>query len=205
MSRRQSENNMDKLRIVVGEDDAVFAMFLKNSLERLGHQLTGQADNGTDLVALCDSTRPDLLITDFKLRGLNGLDAISLFAEQVDLPVILISSFHSDSIVQRALNSKVSAYLVKPIEVSDLAAAIPIVMERFREMKAARDENLRLTQALQDRKIIERAKGILMAHTQSSEAEAFNRLRRLARDRRQSLAEIANSIIISEEVMAAGS
>ncbi|PQO38522.1 ANTAR domain-containing response regulator [Blastopirellula marina] len=192
---------MKNFRIIFAEDDPVCATFLRRSLQHLGHDVIGETDTGEEVITLCRDRRPDLLLTDIQLRGLNGQQAAEAILDQQILPVILISSHHSETMVERARSNDISAYLVKPIELADLSTTIPIVMQRFQDMQTTKNENARLSQELQNRKLIERAKGILMKRSCLDESVAFNRIRKMARDRRVCLAEIANCIIVSEEAL----
>ena len=186
------------LRIAVAEDESVMQRYLQETLGVLGHQVS-MAGTGKDLIDKCKSEKPELVITDIRLPDMNGLDATSVVYQDAPVPIIVISAFHDADLVERAERDHVLAYLVKPIKQQDLEPAISIAMSRFQEFRGMREEADSLRQALEDRKIIERAKGLLMKRAGLDEPEAFRRLQKLARDKNQKLVEIAHMIVTAEE------
>ncbi|HEV3142625.1 MAG TPA: response regulator [Gemmataceae bacterium] len=186
------------LRIAVAEDEPVMQRYLQETLTVLGHQVN-VAGNGKDLIDRCKAEKPELVITDIRLPDMNGLDAASSVYQESPVPIIVISAFHDADLVERAERDHVLAYLVKPIKQQDLEPAISIAMSRFKEFSSMREEADTLRQALEDRKIIERAKGLLMKRANLDEPEAFRRLQKLARDKNQKLVEIAHMIVTAEE------
>ena len=159
------------------------------------------ACTGLELVKLCKETRPDLVITDIKMPDMDGIDAASEVYKDNPVPVILVSAYHDDELIQRAEADHVLAYLVKPIKQADLVPAIGLAMRRFEQFQALRKEAADLRQALEDRKLIERAKGILMKRGSLDEAVAFRNMQKLASDKNRKLVEIAKIIITAEEAM----
>jgi response regulator NasT len=168
----------------------------------LGHEVVGTAKTGRELVALCRDLAPDLVISDIKMPDLDGIEAAREIARQRDVPIILVSAFHDPELIERAETSNVLAYLVKPIERADLETSIAIARRRFEDLQAHKREAEDLRQALEDRKIIERAKGILMTKAGLSEPDAFRRLQKVASDKNRKLAEIARMIVTAEEALA---
>lgn len=152
-----------------------------------------------ELLELCQSTRPDLVITDIRMPDMDGIQASVQIARQQPLPVILVSAHHDADDIHRAEADHILAYLVKPIKQTDLEPAIAIALRRFEQFQALRKEAADLRQALDDRKVIERAKGIIMKKTGLEEAEAFKRLQKLASDRNKKLVEVAQMILTAEE------
>ncbi|MAG92135.1 MAG: response regulator [Planctomycetaceae bacterium] len=189
----------DSLRIAVAEDEADMRDFYSKMLVRLGHEVVGVAENGVELVALCHDTRPDLVLTDIEMPEMDGLTAVSEICAERSVPVILVTAHHQDSFVERARREHVLAYLVKPIKASDLSPAIALAMQRFEELQTLQKEADGLRQALDDRKLIERAKGILMMRAQIDEPTAFRRLQKLSNERNVKLIEIARNIIDAEK------
>jgi response regulator NasT len=187
------------LRIAVADDEADIRQYLEKTLPLLGHQVVAVARSGSDLVQKCRETRPDLVITDIKMPDLDGIDAASQIFRERPTPVILLSAFHDPELLERAEADHVLAYLVKPIKQADLQPAIGMVMRRFQQFQALHQEAASLRQALEDRKLIERAKGYLMKRAAVTEAEAFRRLQRLATDKRSKLVEIARWIMAVED------
>jgi response regulator NasT len=188
------------LRIAVAEDEPLTQKYLEETLTLLGHQVLCLVGTGRELVDRCKTLRPDLVITDIRLPGMDGLDAAQEIYTDEALPIIVISAFHDPELIARAERNHVIAYLVKPIKQQDLEPAIAIAMTRFGEFKAMRLEADNLRQTLEDRKLIERAKGLLMKRAGLNEPDAFRRLQKLARDKNRKLVEIAQMILAVEEV-----
>lgn len=189
------------LRIAVADDEADMRDYFQAVLARLGHNVVAVAQNGRELVELCRSTKPDLVITDIKMPELDGIDAAIQISLERPVPVILVSAFNDRDLVERAEMDHVMGYLVKPIKQTDLVPAIAIAVHRFEQFEALRQEANDLKQALADRKIIERAKGILMKKANLSEPDAFRRLQKLASDKNRKLVDIANMIVTAEEAL----
>jgi response regulator NasT len=157
------------------------------------------AQTGRELVEQCRSLRPDLVITDIKMPDMDGIEAAEAISQGEPIPVILVSAYHRPQLFERAKGDHILAYLVKPTKQADLEAAIAIAMQRFEQFQALRKEAADQRQALEDRKVIERAKGLLMKQAGLDEDEAPRRLRKLARDRNQKLVEIARIILTAED------
>jgi len=175
--------------------------FFRKSLERLGHQVIGEAATGQELIEVCRTERPELVITDIQMPGMDGLDAIETLSREQPIPVILVSAFHDEQYIERARRYQVLAYLVKPITDTDLQPAISIAMQRFQELQTLQRETHSLKQALEDRKVIERAKGILMRRAGLDEPSAFRRLQKIASSKSVKLVEVARMIVTAEEAI----
>jgi two-component system, response regulator PdtaR len=189
----------NRLRIVAADDDLAMCRFYQDALGRLGHEVT-LAANGRQLVEQCRTALPDLIITDIKMPELDGLEAAAEIARGGPVPAILVSAYHEPELVERAGQDYILAYLVKPITEADLVPAIGLALQRFDRLQALHKEAADLRQALEDRKVIERAKGIIMRRVRVDESEAYRRLRRLASDRNCKLAEVAQLILNAEDV-----
>lgn len=189
------------LRIAVADDEADMRDYFKKSLARLGHQVVAVSQNGRDLVEQCRAVSPDLVITDIKMPELDGIDAASQIYRERPVPIILVSAFHDADLIQRAEADHILGYLVKPIKQADLVPTIALVMRRFEQFEALRREAADLRQALEDRKIIERAKGVLMKRVSLDEQEAFRRLQKLASEKSRKLIDIAHMILVAEEAV----
>jgi response regulator NasT len=183
------------LRIAVADDELDVRDYYRRILTRLGHQLVAVAQSGKELVEQCRNTRPDLVITDIKMPDMDGIEAAEAISRDEPLPVILVSAYHRPQLFERAKGDHILAYLVKPTKQADLEAAIAIAMQRFEQFRALRKEAADHRQALEDRKVVERAKGLLMKKNELDEEEAFRRLRKLARDRNQKLIDVARIIL----------
>jgi AmiR/NasT family two-component response regulator len=192
------------LRIAVADDEPWMRTYLHETLTVLGHQVVVQAETGRVLVEKCTSLRPDLVITDIRMPDMDGLDAAAAICARELVPFIVVSAHHDNELIERAEKNYVVAYLLKPIKQENLVPAIAIAMRRFQEFQATRLEAANLRQALEDRKIIERAKGFLMKRTGLDESSAFRRLQKLARDNNRKLVEVAHGLLLAEEAFVDG-
>lgn len=188
-----------RLRVAIADDEARMRDFLWKILERMGHDVVAAAASGKELVDQCRSLQPDLVVSDIKMPDLDGIDAAAEIYRQQPLPIILVSAHYDQELIERATRKHISAYLVKPIQESDLLPAIAIAMQRFGEFEELRKEAADSKQALEDRKLIERAKGIVIKRTGMEEADAFRRLQKLASSKSQKLVEVARAIVTAEE------
>ncbi|HTI51362.1 MAG TPA: response regulator [Planctomycetaceae bacterium] len=194
---------INALRIVVADDEPDVLEHFKECLEALGHQVVAAVGNGADLVERCRALHPDLVITDIKMPDLDGIQAAEKVRLDHPTPVILVSAYHDPDLIDRALADHVLAYLVKPIRKDNLKPAIALAMQRFKEFQALQHQADDLRQALEDRKIVERAKGILMKRGNLDEQSAFTRLQKLASDKNRKMVEIARMIVTAEEAFTA--
>ncbi|MBI1315197.1 response regulator [bacterium] len=190
------------LRILIADDESRMREFLSAAITRLGHQVVGAIASGHELVLAACEHRPDLIVTDIRMPDGDGIDAAAEIYKHFPVPIILVSAFHDDELLERARHQHVLAYLVKPIKDSDLAPAIALATARFAEFETLRREADDARQALEDRKLIERAKGILMKRAGLDEPAAFRRLQKHATSRRVKLVEIARSLIDAEQTFA---
>src|SRR5207244_1143170 len=160
------------LRVVVVEDDPTVRLFLKETLEnQYGHQVVGEVDNGTDMVRTVLETEPDVVVFDIHLPRMSGLDALRQIYQEKVVAAVAITADRDQELVRRALEEHVLAYLVKPIEAHQLGPALLIARAQFAELRDLSEQNASLRQTLQNRKIIERAKGVLMKRNRWTEAE----------------------------------
>jgi response regulator NasT len=192
------------LRIAVADDEPDMQDYFRTILPLLGHEVVAAAGTGRELVEQCRATRPDLVITDIKMPDMDGIEAATQIYRDGPMPVILVSAYHDADFIRRAEADHILAYLVKPIKQSDLEPAIAIAVRRFEQFQALRKETADLKQALEDRKTIEKAKGILMKKANLDEHDAFCRLQKLASDKNKKLIEIARSILTAEEAYGGG-
>ncbi len=187
------------LRIVIADDEPDMQEYFRETLPLLGHQVVAVARTGRELVDQCQATSPDLVITDVKMPDMDGIEAVEKITRSSPVPVILVSAYHDAELISRAEREYILAYLVKPIKQADLETAIAIAVRRFEQFHALSQQAADLRQALEDRKVIERAKGILMKRTNLDEQQAFRRLQKVASEKNCKLVEIARSIVIAEE------
>jgi len=189
------------MKVVIVEDDATVRQFLRDTVEqKLGHQVVGEAATGPDMIRIVQEQEPDLVIFDIHLPHINGLDALRQIYKDRVVAAVAITADRDQELVRRALEEHVLAYLVKPVEDFQLGPAILVARARFQELQELSEENANLRQSLQNRKIIERAKGVLMKRFRWTEAEAFRRLQRGAMNRRTTMVELAQDLLNGVEV-----
>jgi two-component system, response regulator PdtaR len=189
------------LRIAVADDELDMRDYFEKILPLLGHQVIAIAKDGRELVEMCAASRPDLVITDIKMPDMDGIEAAARIYKNAPVPVILVSAHHDSEFIRRAEGDYILAYLVKPIKQADLDPAIGIAMRRFKQFDTYRKESSDLKQALEDRKVIEKAKGVLMKKAGLGEHDAFRRLQKLASDKNRKMIEIARMILTAEEAL----
>jgi two-component system, response regulator PdtaR len=188
------------LRIAVADDEADTRQFFQEVLTHLGHEVVAVVENGRQLVERCRATRPDLVITDIRMPDMDGIEAAAAVNRERQVPVILVTAHHDAASLSRSGVGHVMAYLSKPIKPVDLQAAITLAALRFDQFRQLSQEAASLRQALEDRKLIERAKGIVMKRLRVDEEDAFRRLRRLASDQNAKLVEVAQQTVSADEV-----
>jgi AmiR/NasT family two-component response regulator len=187
------------LRIVVADDEPDMRDYFRKVLPRLGHTVVAAAENSEQLIDFCRFYHPDLVITDIKMPAIDGIDAaMKIYAER-PVPVILVSAYSDAKLIERAESDHIMAYIVKPIKQTDLEPAIGLAMRRFEQFEALRREAADLRQALEDRKIIERTKGILMKQLALDEAEAFRRLQYGAMNSQTTMVELASWVLATSQ------
>lgn len=186
------------LRILIADDEAVIRLGLRAMLEAQGYRVVGEAADGTRAVDLVSKLKPDLVFLDIKMPGMDGLQAATRLMGERAVPVVILTAYSDREFVDAAKDSGVLAYLVKPVRESDLRPAIEVAMARFREIQTLRGEVGDLEDTLESRKLIERAKGILMRKLGIDEAEAFTQIQRESRNTRRSMKEIAQRILSEE-------
>lgn len=190
-------------RIVVADDERDMRQFLHEMLTHLGHTVVGAAETGRQLIEQCRTTAPDLIVTDIKMPDLDGLEAAAEANRIRAVPVVVISGHHEAVLLERAAVDYVMTYLVKPVKPTDLQAAVTLAVSRFANLQKARDEATELRQALEDRKIVERAKGAVTRRVGVPEDDAYRLMRKLASDHNKKMVEVARQILSAEETFRA--
>ena len=185
--------------MIIADDDAITRMDLREMLDSLGYLVVGEVGDGQSAVHQARELRPDLVIMDIKMPLMDGIDAARVLTEERVAPVLLLTAYGDEDLVQRAKEAGVVGYIVKPFRESDLAPAIEVVLARFGEFRALEKEVVDLKEALETRKVVDRAKGILMDTQGLTEADAFRRIQKMSMDTRRSMKEIAQAIIITHE------
>jgi response regulator NasT len=194
MSEKNKENRA--ARILVAEDEALIRLDLVEMLTEAGYEVVAQATNGVEAIALAKEFKPDLAILDVKMPELDGISAAQEIIEIS--PVLMLTAFSQKELVERARDAGVMAYVVKPFSINDLTPAIEIAMSRHLQMRSLKAEVTDLHERLETRKVIDRAKGILMAAMNLTEPEAFGWIQRAAMDRRMSMKAVAEAVISPE-------
>ncbi len=192
---------MKKLRVLIAEDEALVAMGLTAVLESLGHEVAGKAKNGKEAVELAASCSPDLIITDIKMPGMNGLEAVGAIVAAQQVPVIVLTAFTDSKFISEADELGVSAYLTKPVTEAALKPAITLAVSRFNQLQLLKDEVGTLKEALETRKLVERAKGIIMDKHAFSEEDAFRFLQKQSSKRNIKMAELSRLIVDASDLL----
>ena len=190
------------LRIAVADDEPRLRDWFRRILPLLGHELVAAVETGRELVEQCRATKPDLIITDIKMPDMDGIDAAAEIYKEQAIPVILVSAYHDANLLERAEADHIMAYLVKPIKQAHLEPAIGLAMRRFEQFQELRKQAADLQQALDARKVIERAKGLRMKQARLDEDEAFRRMQKMARDKNLKLVDAANMILAVSDTLA---
>lgn len=184
------------MRVLVAEDDPLIALGLCERLRILGHEPIGPAADGAQAVELARESLPDLYLFDVEMPSLDGLQAATQLADEgLRRPVVVVTGVEDPALIERAIGSGVGAYLTKPVDTRELQAAIELTAARHAELRELEAEVDRAQQALEDRKVVERAKGLLMSALGLSENDAFRRLQLTARERNLRLADVASRIV----------
>ncbi len=182
-------------RVIIAEDEALIRLDLAEMLAEEGFDVVGQAVDGEQAVLMATELRPDLVIMDVKMPKKDGIEAAGeIVAEQI-APVVILTAFSQRDLIERARDAGAMAYLVKPFSKADLLPAIELAVARYAETAALRLEVADISQRLEARKIIDRAKGLLMTHQKMTEPEAFRWIQRTAMDRRTSMQAVAGAVL----------
>jgi len=191
---------MAKKYVVIVDDSPGSRSTLGGALKRLGFEVAGEGSSGAEALRLARTLRPDVLFLTVGLQDMDGLTVAAHILEPLPIPILILSSRLDQELIQRAKEVGVMAYLLKPLRAEELLPAIELAISRFEKFKTLRQENADLRRNLEDRKLIERAKGILMERERISEQQAFARIQKTSMNTRRSMAEIAQAILLSEAV-----
>jgi len=184
------------MRILIADDEALTRMGLRTMLEEMGHTIVGAAADGMTALRLARQVRPDLVILDIRMPGMNGLDVAEAMARQCPVPVVMLTAYSERDLVERAAATEViQAYLVKPVREAELAPALELAVARFTEMQALRQEASSYQEALEARAIVARAKRVLMEHQGLTEQESFRVIQHRARRERRTMRQVAEEIL----------
>jgi response regulator NasT len=186
--------------VVIADDDPIIRMDLREMLTGMGYKVEGEAGDGQSALELARKTKPDLVIMDIRMPELDGIEAARLLTTENVAPVLLLTAYSEPDLVQRAAQAGVIGYLVKPFREAQLGPAIEVTLARFHEFEQVQKELGDIKAALEARKVIDRAKGLLMDRYGLNEAEAFRRIQKRSMDSRRSMREVAEAILLASEM-----
>jgi response regulator NasT len=182
-------------RIIVAEDEAIIRMDLIEMLREAGYNVIGEAANGREAISLARHLKPDLAILDVKMPEIDGISAAELIVSEKLAAVLMLTAFSQRELVERARDAGAMAYLVKPFSISDLTPAIEMALGRYAQIQALEAEVGELGERLEARKLVDRAKGVLMANLGISEPEAFKWIQKAAMDQRSSMSAVSEGVL----------
>lgn len=192
---------MAAIRILIAEDNDLVSLTLEEQLKGLGYDVIGIARSGAECVSLAARLKPDLIIMDIRMPEMEGTEAAARIREIMSVPIIMLTAYADKETIKKAEAAGALAYLVKPVNENELPPAINIAIARHKEIQSLKSHVNELEESLEARKLIERAKGILMQRLGLNERDAYERLRQRARDKRAKMKDIAQAIIEAEELL----
>ncbi len=199
---QKGKSQSGRIRVLIADDNSMIRMDLREMLTNLGYLVVGEAPDARTAVNMAREIRPDVVIMDIRFENddFDGIDAARVLMEERVAPVLLLSAYGDKELIQRAKEAGVMGYLIKPFRETDLPPAIEVAIANFQEWLRLEKEAQDLKEALETRKLVERAKGILMDRQGLSEAEAFRRIQKMSMDNRRPMKEVAEAIILAHEV-----
>ena len=195
----------EPIRVVIAEDEAIIRLDLKESLEAEGYAVIGETGRGDEAIDLVRMLEPDLVILDIKMPGMNGIDAAKVISDEGLAAVILLSAFSQQDLIKKASNAGVLAYLVKPFQRSDLVPSIELALGRFEEISGLKQEAVMLRESLETRKLVDRAKGLLIDNYGLKESDAYRYLQKKAMEDRTTMKAVAEDILADTSRVDSGS
>lgn len=187
-------------RILIADDESIIRMNLREMLTQHGYEIVAEASNGESAVELAHKLRPDLVIMDIKMPGIDGVAAAADLIRDRIAPVVLLTAYSERSLIGDAKEAGVSGYLVKPVRDTELTPVIELALARYAQFQDLEQQVTDLQDALETRKLVEKAKGVLMEVHGLSESDAFNRMRKTSMDHRKSLRDVAEAILLTHDV-----
>ncbi len=194
------ERPTPQAQILIVDDESIIRLDLRERLSDLGYTVAGEAADGHAAVTLARRLRPDLVLMDIKMPKMDGISAARILLQERIAPVVLLTAYSDRDLVEDAREAGVLGYISKPFREADLAPTLEVAIARFAELRAIEQENVDLKETLETRRLVERAKGLLMDRQGMSESAAFRRIQKLAMDRRKPMKEIAEAIILAHEI-----
>ena len=190
---------MERIRVIIADDESVIRADLREMLTNLGYLVVGEVGDGQSAVNVARELKPDVVIMDIKMPDLDGIEAAKILTQEKVAPVLLLTAYSQRDLIDRAKEAGVVGYLVKPFREQEIVPAIEIALERFKEFRELEKEVGNLRETLETRKIVDRAKGLLMDQQGLSEAEAFRKIQKMSMNTRKPMKEIAEAIILAQE------
>jgi response regulator NasT len=183
--------------VIIADDESLVRVDLREALTELGYLVVGEVGDGQSAVNMARELDPDVVVMDIKMPGMDGIEAARVLTEEKVAPVVLLTAYSQKDLISRAKEAGVVGYLVKPFRETDLAPAIELALARFAEFRALQEEVGNLQEALETRKKVEKAKGILMDKQGMSESEAFRKIQKMSMNTRKPMKEVAEAIILA--------
>jgi AmiR/NasT family two-component response regulator len=190
---------MERARVLIADDESIVRTDLKEMLTSLDYLVVGEVGDGLSAVNTARELKPDVVLMDIKMPDMDGIEAAKILTEEQIAPVVLLTAYSQKELVDRAKDAGVVGYLVKPFRESDLMPAIEVAISRFKEFQTVRQEVDDLQNALETRKLVERAKGILIDSQGMNEHEAFRKIQKMSMNTRKPMKEVAEAIILAHE------
>jgi len=188
---------LERKRIIIADDESLVRMDLQEMLTELGYLVIGEVGDGQSVVNMARELEPDVVLMDIKMPGLDGIEAARVLTGEKIAPVVLLTAYSQKELIERAKEAGVVGYLVKPFREGDLAPAIELAIARFAEFRTLEKEVDNLSEALETRKKVERAKGILMDKHGMTEQDAFRKIQKMSMNTRKPMKEVAEAIILA--------
>ena len=183
------------MRVLIVDDESLIRMDLRDIIESCGHEVVAEGTNGVEALALCKKHKPDIILMDVKMPELDGIEAARQIGFHHEAPVVLLTSYSQQDLIDKARDSGVYGYLIKPVREEQLVPTLEMALGRYKSDAQLREKMAELEQSLEDRKIIQKGTGILMELYSISEVEAYNRIRTLSMNKQMSIIETCNLII----------
>jgi len=190
---------LERTRVIIADDESIIRMDLREMLTNLGYLVVGEVGDGQSAVNLARELKPDIVIMDIKMPDVDGIEAAAILTQEKIAPVLLLTAFSQKELVDRATEAGVAGYIVKPFRESDLGPSIEVALARFVEFRTLEEEVGDLQEALETRKVVDRAKGILMDTQSLKEAEAFRKIQKMSMNTRRPMKEVAEAIILAHQ------
>ena len=191
---------MERTRVIIADDESLVRADLREALTELGYLVVGEASDGLGAVNMSRELKPDVIMMDIKMPALDGIEAAQVLTQEKIAPVVLLTAYSQKELIDRAKEAGVVGYLVKPFRESNLAPAVEITLSRFQEFQTVQKEVEDLKEALETRKVVDRAKGILMDTQGLTEQDAFRRIQKMSMNMRRPMKDIAEAIVLAHDV-----